>query len=520
MRVAMICAGSVAGALAVCGWAPFGWMPLALLSYAVLFWLLQRDAGAGLALSIGLAFGLGLHAAGHGWMFTTLRTKVGLSAPMAVVGTLVFLGYLALFTALPCALTNALMRRRTSARQAVDVLSFAALLTLGEWLRSVLFNGFTSLSIGYVTLDTWLAGFAPIGGMYLSGFVVLLLAGLLGRAVGSTSAALSGTGIGSVILVAGWALGRVDWTQPVGAPLSFRLIQSDVAQARKFDLRYEAEYTRRVADLIMQTPADIVATPETTFTSFLNELPGDLLPRLQQFSQRTGSHVFLGVAMAAANSDGHNSVLQISPDPVSEGLARYDKIRLMPFGEYSPTGFGWFTNLLSIPLKDMSAGPPQQAPLRLAKAGTSVGIGTLICHEDMFGRDAAAWADSANLLLNPTNLAWFDGTMAIDQRLQVARMRSLEVGRPMLRVANTGTTAQIDSHGAVVSEIPAHAQGVLSGSVQAVSGSTPYARAGDAVALTLCGLGLLPALWSARRARPRPGHGERLVSRPATTRHG
>lgn len=522
-RLAVICASAFAGAIAVLGWAPFGWMPVALVAFAMLFALLQLSIGAGPGFLSGAAFGFGLHAAGHGWMYTALHDKVGLAAPLAGFSTALYLTYLAAFTAVPCALTGFLTRRLRDRGVETSgwpvALAFASALTFAEWLRSTLFNGYTPLSIGYTTIDTWLAGFAPLGGLYLAGFAVLLLAALLGGLVVERRRVAVPLTAALAIVAGGWVLSQVEWSQPFGAPLSYRMIQANVAQARKFDPFHAVQYTRHISDLVEQAAADIIATPETAFTTFLNQLPADTLARLRRFSERTTSHVFLGIATSAANSDGYNSVMQIAPDSRGDSFARYDKMHLMPFGEYSPAGFGWFTRSLNIPMKDMSAGRADQGPLLLTKSGTTVKIGTLICQEELVGRYGIRWADSAQLVLNPTNLSWFDNSLALDQRLQIVRMRALEIARPVLRVSNTGITAQIDPRGRVVARLPVQVEGVLTGAVQATSGLTPYAQFGDGLALLLCAVGIAPVWWRLtgrrRAARASAVPGTRSSARPS-----
>ena len=271
----------------------------------------------------------------------------------------------------------------------------------------------------------------------------------------------------------GFYLTHFSWTEAYGEPLRYRLIQSNIAQERKFDPLYVRQQTNRFVDIIERKAADLIVTPETAFPMFLNELPGDALSRLQQFSRRTGSNVFIGIASIAANSDGYNSMVQIAPN--QGGIDQYNKILLMPFGEYSPIGFGWFTHSLSIPLKDMSAGDLDQAPFTIG----SQRVGTLICHEDLTGQAMRHWLLDATLLINPSNLAWFEGSLAIPQRLQIVRMRALESGRPILRVTNTGITASIDSRGRVLASLPASKEDVLVGEVQPMHGLTMYARLGD-----------------------------------------
>ena len=499
-RLAGACLLAVlAGSLATLGWAPFGCWPLALAAFAVLFRLVQGAASAWRAGWIGVSFGLGLHLFGHGWVYTALHAQAGLGSVAAALSTLLVLLYLASFIAVPCALARAgagwfESRRRTASRRlqaASRILAYAGLLTLGEWARSLFFNGFTSLSLGYSLLDTWLAGYIPAGGLYLETWVALLICGVLASAWdASPSNRAVGLLVALLFVAVGWGLGRISWIEPSGPALSYRLIQSNIPQRRKFDPSHVRSQSRRLVELIEQAPADLIVTPETAFPLFLNQLPADTLARLQQFSRRSGSHVYIGMAIASASSDGYNSMLQLSPEG-GPAVARYDKMRLMPFGEYSPSGFDWFTRSLAIPLKDMSAGAADQPPFTAKLRGNIQTIGTLICHEDLIGRDARQRAASSGLLLNPSNLAWFDGGPAIAQRLQIARMRAREVARPILRVANTGITAHIDFDATVVSQLAAGDDGVLSGMLQPTRGATLYARAGDALAVSLCLLGLL-----------------------------
>ncbi len=494
------------GALATLGWAPFGWWPLPLICYGVLFYLLCRTTKTIDAALLGLAFGLGLHLTGHGWMYTALHSKTGMAIGMAAASTLFYLLYLATFTALPCALYTYLTKHQNStAIRIYHAILLAALLTLGEWARSLLFNGFTSLSLGYSLIDTWLAGYAPVAGLYGVSFIGFFLAhclALLISAINSIRTAIRISMLMLILTLTGWMLQKVEWIHALGRPLHYRLIQTNVAQARKFDPLYAKQQAQHVTDLITQAPADLIVTPETVFTTFLNDLPDDALPVLQQFSQRTNSHVFLGIATTAANSHGYNSIVQIAPN--NSPMAQYNKVRLMPFGEYSPKGFGWFTDLLHIPLKDMSAGQETQQPFVIHKHDTTWQIGSLICHEDGLGSEARHRAKTANLLLNPSNLAWFEGSLAIEQAQQIVRMRALEVGRPILRVVNAGITAHIDARGNVVQQLAADRENSLSGRVQATIGETPYTWMGDGLVVVMC-LFLIFAQY--RRASINEAHG-------------
>ena len=133
----------------------------------------------------------------------------------------------------------------------------------------------------------------------------------------------------------------------------------------------------------------------------------------------------------------------------------------------------------------------------MALAGQRVALN--ICYEDLFGAELIGALPHATLLLNISNLAWYGDSFAQPQHLQIARVRALESGRPMLRSTNTGMTALVQPDGRVSAALPAFERGVLRVTVQGYAGLTPYARWGDRLALgaALCALVLI----GARRAR-------------------
>lgn len=510
----------LAGALGVFGWAPHGHAWVALLACGVLFALLADCRRLGAAAAIGLAFGLGLHGAGSSWVFEAMRLRAHASLALAGWGTAIFVGYLALFTTIAAALFHALVPPRrwpgapAGAPGWARVLAFAAALTLGEYLRSLPFNGYTALSLGYALVDTPARVLLPVGGVYFASFVGYAVAGLLGCGAlmlrdGRGWRALRGPVL-AVLALAGLvqALQQPVWVQPHGAPLSFRLVQGNVRQVDKFRPEAVARQIDGYVQTITAARADLVVTPETAFPVFLNQLPAGVLEHLRRFAGVTASHVFLGIGTLASDGAGHNSMLAIGPAPGP--LQRYDKIRLMPFGEYTPRGFAWFSDRLVIPMRDLAPGAPNPGPFEVhgAAGGPASRVGTLICHEDLLGSELGHWLPQAHVLLNPSNLAWFEGTAALPQRLQIAQARALEAGRPLLRVANTGVSAHIDHLGRVREFAAEGVTGVVAGEVQGMQGRTPYARWGDAPAGGLVGLALVLAAWGARRRprreRPRP----------------
>ena len=182
-------------------------------------------------------------------------------------------------------------------------------------------------------------------------------------------------------------------------------------------------------------------------------------------------------------------------------LQLYRKRHLVPFGETIPGKpvLGWFIrSVLAIPIADQTPGDPEQAPF--AVAGTRVAVN--ICYEDAFGRELIDGAQAARILVNVTNDAWYGHSIAAWQHNQMAAMRALELGRPLLRATNTGITSAIGHNGRIVSELPWFTRGVLDVDVQGRTGTTPYQRIADWPALALALVVAVVACWRA----PKRGH--------------
>jgi apolipoprotein N-acyltransferase len=481
---------AISGATCVLGWAPYNLPWLAVGAYALLFAIVFKTRSIAQAALLGGVHAITLHAVGSSWVLEAILHRANAGLFFAILGTGVFLIYLALFTTVGAMLFRWILpmpNTDTSEHIAkptylwLAVISFAAVLTLSEFARSLFFNGYTPLSLGYVFVDGNTRAFIPLGGVYLASFVGYLWAGFLASCFLSMATGhwlrhtLSHAFFASALWYAAILLDHYEWVQPYDKPLTFRLIQGNIKQDDKFKPEKIQAQINQYVDTIMAQPAELIVTPETALPVFLHELSGDTLERLKSFSSSTGSHIFLGIATLSSAGKGHNSVLQVAPTAAQ--LFQYDKIRLMPFGEYSPYGFGWFSSQLHIALKDLVPGATTPEPFKLQtnQPNSTYLIGSLVCHEDMLGDDLRHWLPKSHILLNPSNLAWFDGTIALAQRAQMAQGRALEAGRPLLRVTNTGISAHIDHLGRIRQYAGEGKSIVVTGSVQAMQGSTPYA---------------------------------------------
>ena len=529
----------LAGVLGVAhtqAFAPRDWWWLQLLALAGLAALLFDTRRARDAAALGYAFGLGWFLSGIWWLYISMHVYGEMPAWMAALAVLLFSAYLALYPALAAAAWHRATapRRFDPARRTgwfgllAAPLAFGAAWGLTEWLRGVIFTGFPWLGSGYAHTDGPLAGYAPLLGVYGIGALAALCAAWLaalarvarpgsaespglpqGERAAAPSATLSATlwarlavplGLAAV-LGAGWLLAGRAWTEPVGKPLSVRLLQGNVPQDIKFEAAGIARSNALYRDMITAAPADLVVTPETAFPLILQDMPPEIALALRQFSTGTGTALLFGAAGADSPIVFTNSVFGIGPE--MQGLYRYDKHHLVPFGEFIPWGFRWFVDMMKMPLGDFRRGGLAQAPLPVR----GVMVAPNICYEDLFGEEIArtlrGQPQPANVLVNVTNLAWFGDTIALDQHLQISRMRALETRRPMLRSTNTGMTAVVAPDGSVPARLATFTTGTLSAQVQGTSGLTPYVRVGNVPAVLGCLLVLLVVAWRAPSAQGR-----------------
>jgi apolipoprotein N-acyltransferase len=421
-------------------------------------------------------------------------------APLAGAATLAFCAFLSLYPALALGAAQALA---PPAWPRLAVL-LPALWTLAEWLRGTLFTGFPWLASGYAHTDSPLAGFAPLVGVYGVTLAAALLAGALALlALPVRERGLRGyawVAVMCILLVgAGAVLRGQVWTRPAGSPITVRLVQANIPQ----DTKFGPEGLQRAFDehwALMQGPrVDLVALPESVFPVPLQFVPQPFIDAFEDYARERGSGLVFGVFLEQPAGEYYNSAVGIGPPDTP--LARYSKRHLVPFGEFIPTGFRWFVDLMRMPIGDQQRGNAAQGPMRLAGQRIAVNI----CYEDLFGDVIVdAWKGSTppTIMLNMSNLAWFQDSLALPQHLQISRMRALETRHPMLRATNTGATAIIDASGRVTHALPFLTAGALTGVVQGMEGTTPFIQWGN---VTILWIGILLALVGAawgRRARP------------------
>ncbi|RYF24114.1 MAG: apolipoprotein N-acyltransferase [Comamonadaceae bacterium] len=413
------------------------------------------------------------------WLFISMHTYGGLAAPLAVaavVGLAAFLGsYYAV--ALGCFRALALENRWLAA------IVFAAFWLLAELARGVWWTGFPWGAGGYAHVDGPLAVLARSVGVYGVGFVAAVLAmGIaqwrwadLRRARTWVALALVGVVWAGLFAQRHCAVELCHTPMQRPATLSLALLQGNIPQDEKFQPGTGVPVALRWYEEQLKTAtAALVVAPETALPLLPQQLPRDYLESLTAHYARGGQAALVGIPLGNRDLGYSNSVIGLAPDQPAP--YRYDKHHLVPFGEFIPPFFRWFTEMMNIPLGDFNRGGIGQPSF----AWQGQRIAPNICYEDLFGEEIGAnFADPARaptVLVNFSNIGWFGDSLAIDQHLSISRMRTLEFERPMVRATNTGATAVIDHRGVVTHRLAPHTRGVLLADVVGRSGDvTPFA---------------------------------------------
>lgn len=481
----------VAGALSALAFAPFHAFPVLWITVPVFVWLIDGaetgEGAAGLsrlvpAALVGFFFGFGFFVAGLWWIGAALLVDAGMFAWALPLAIIALPAVLALFWAFGAALARAFWFDGWP-----RILVFAVAMATAEWLRGHLFTGFPWNAFGYALTPTPLmmqsAALVGVWGLTLAAFFIFGAPALLADGDGRRSARVV-TGVAAALLlvdlVYGWAiLGPPD---PTVAGVRFRIVQPSIPQ--------DAEWAAAVGDDTVERYVGLsdsdgglagvthLVWPESAFPFLLTERPEALAAIAALLPE--GTTLITGAARAERIGEGprpvFNSVYVI--DDEGEIAAAYDKVHLVPFGEYLPFR-SW---LEALGLRQLVALPGGFSPgqrLRTLEVQGAPPVGPLICYEIIFPGAVLEPGNRPAWFLNVTNDGWFGGTPGPYQHFLQARVRAVEEGLPLVRAANTGISAIVDPHGRIVASLELGQAGIVEGDLPQALAETPYGRLGD-----------------------------------------
>jgi apolipoprotein N-acyltransferase len=485
----------LAGAASALAMAPINAWPILFLTFPVLVWLVDgstagRWSGAFTAALAGWCFGFGYFVAGLYWIgyaFLVDAKTFGWLLPIAVSG---LPAYLAIFTGLGLAAARLIWVRGPT-----RVLGLAAMLTGAEWVRGHLLSGFPWNTFGYaLTEPLALAQSVTLTGVWGLTFLCIAICAspaLLADDTADTPHPRRAIFAGLLVLAALASYGVVRLAQH---PTEFvdgvklRIMQPNLQQDDKFNYSAKAavmERYLRLSDRVTGPTskgvhdANILIWPESAFPFFLTREP-DALTQISSLL-KPSTELIVGAVRAApganaANPRAYNSVYVIDPDGSIRGI--YDKVHLVPFGEYLPLQrllerFG--LRNLTKQVGGFLSGDRRRA-MEVPGAPKML---PLICYEAIFPGSAVPPGERPGWLVNVTNDGWFGISTGPHQHFQQARVLAIAEGLPLVRAANTGISAVVDPLGRVVASLPLGSEGILDASLPKAIAPTAYVRFGD-----------------------------------------
>lgn len=469
------CVVALSGALLPFAYAPYQYSILAFLSPAVLFWFWRNATTLRQTFYFGYIYGLSMFGVGVNWIHISINLFGGVTLLVAYAITFLFISVLAFYPSFIGVFSRLIYRGRASV---YFLFVLPASWTLFEWIRGWMFTGFPWLNLGASQTDTLLSSYAPVLGVYGVSFIVVLLSSTIVLLCVNRSKWLVLI-VPLVILLGAWCLNSVNWTKQAGEPIKVALVQAAIPQEIKWHPVIRQSSYRLYQQLSQKYQKhDLIVWPETAVThTFYNAR--DILDEIQTKAQDTGAVFLIGIVYKQDEYSSYNSIVIID-----DAFRLYKKQHLVPFGEYVPLKPLVLPVLkkLNIAMSDLSAGTDEPAYFK-TRHGV---LGLSICYEDAFGAEVRRSMPESEALVNVSNDAWFGDSIAPHQHLQIARMRSIEVSRYMMRATNTGISAIIDQRGNVVSHIPQFRPDVAEGEVHRHKGSTPFTSFGYWPIILLC----------------------------------
>ncbi len=351
-----------------------------------------------------------------------------------------------------------------------------AALVLADYIIGVLFTGFPWMYVGYTTVDSPFASFAPLVGVRGISLLFFICAGAIALAIERRYVYLPVAGF--IFFVSIIIMG-IKYVTPM-EPIKVAGIQGNIEQSIKWDPNHTIPSIKKYMNLTSPELGknDVVIWPESAMPVYVQQIV-PLLDDLNFLANEQETALLMGIQRVTPDKLSYNSMYVFGQSKNLFDAQIYDKRHLVPFGEVVP-----FENLtrqlgsiFNFPMSSFSPGALDQEQIHIEKFDLK--FIPALCYESIFPElMLSMYSDETNGIIMISNDSWYGDTRGPIEHLAIARMRSMEMQKPMIRVTNSGITAYIDELGAIVERLPSDEEGVLHMQYVPTSGTTPYAKGG------------------------------------------
>ncbi|MDO5054956.1 MAG: apolipoprotein N-acyltransferase [Pasteurella oralis] len=472
----------ISGAMGVFAFSPFDYWGFAYIALLGLIFVV-KTAEKRTALWGAFWWGVAFFTFGVNWLHVSIHHFGGTPLVVSYLLVVILSAYLALYPVL-----FAYLVRRF---QVNSVAIYPVIWTFTEFLRGWIFTGFPWLQFGYSQIDSPFAHLAPLFGvtgvtffvMWVSAIIFSIITALLHR-----PRKLNVALINVVLLVVVSSLSaytsQINYVKQVKEKgLKVTLAQGNVEQ----NLKWDPDYLYKTLDIYHKLIArhlgktDVIILPESALPVLENRIQ-PFFKGLQELAYQSGTEVIVGTVYQDEIQDKlFNSIVTLGNKTQSYSLDtanRYNKHHLVPFGEYVPLEMILrpLGNVFNLPMSAFQAGDEVQSPLQVKNQHFTAAI----CYEIILGEQLRQnMQKETDFILTVSNDAWFGDSIGPWQHLQMARMRALELGKPVIRATNTGISVFIDEQGKIVAQAPQFVETTLTYHVSPTEGKTPYSVLGN-----------------------------------------